>query len=430
MTTTRPRRARNSGSIFWDASRKRYVALLSVKGEDGTTQRRKFTGRSEQEVSDKLLEAQIQRKETGTVIKARDTLGSLLDEWQRRNYPLTKCRTANTHTGYDWAVNHLRDGLGHIRVSELTADDVEDFLTRKMSGNRPLGDDAVKRLVRILRTALNWGRRAGKVYRNVAMEVVVPDLGHKRPSDAFNAEELTALLTHAQQCDDDAMKWGAGRGGAPMPLFASWYVMGGMGLRPGECFGLTWDAIDFDAPHAKGEGNGVLEIRSALIREVKGGKQSLYLGPLKTSQSHRVLDIPLQVATALKAHRKRQAEHMMEAGTKWDRSSDLVFANDSGGPIDPSATRRRFRKLCALAGVPNPGGRHPHELRHTVASYLSVECELPLDQVSDVLGHRAGTSTTARVYRHRKVRRSVPWLVIHMELILPALRQPVGVSAA
>lgn len=417
----RPRRAKNSGSIFWEASRKRYVGLLTVKGADGKPERRKFTGKSEQEVSDKLFEAQVQRKETGTVVKARDTLGALLDDWQARGYTLANPRTANTRASYAWAVKHLKDGLGHLRLPDLTPDDVEDFLSRKMSGKRPLGDDAVKRLVRVLGTALKWGRRAGRVYRNVALEVVIPDHGSTRPSEAFNAEELTALMASAQGADDAAMHWGAGRGGAPMPLAAAWYVMGGMGVRPGECFGLTWDAIDFDAKHAKGDGKGVLEVRTALIREVQDGKQSLYLGPLKTPQSHRVLDMPAQVAAALRAHRRWQREHALSMGSRWDRASDLVFTNETGGPLDPSATRRRFRKLCALAKVPDPEGRHPHELRHSVSSHLLMIKELPLEAVADLLGHRAGTSTTARVYRHRKVRHSVPWAALHMGELLPPL---------
>jgi hypothetical protein len=50
--------------------------------------------------------------------------------------------------------------------------------------------------------------------------------------------------------------------------------------------------------------------------------------------------------------------------------------------------------------------RHPHELRHSVASYLSVVLGMPLEQVADVLGH-AGIGTLLAVYRQVDVSPSV-----------------------
>jgi integrase len=72
-------------------------------------------------------------------------------------------------------------------------------------------------------------------------------------------------------------------------------------------------------------------------------------------------------------------------------------------PGDHSTHRppgRRFRKLCAAAGI--PGDRHPHELRHTCASYLSVKLGMAPEQVADVLGH-SGPATLFRTCRHANI---------------------------
>lgn len=67
-----------------------------------------------------------------------------------------------------------------------------------------------------------------------------------------------------------------------------------MGLGPEACCALRWDNIEWDAPHNKDEGKGVLD--------------------------------------ALSAHRKWQ----MSAGI----GSGLVFTNEAGSLLDPSAVRR------------------------------------------------------------------------------------------
>jgi len=179
--------------------------------------------------------------------------------------------------------------------------------------------------------------------------------------------------------------------------------MAGLGLRPGECFALRWKDVDWDAKWTEGNGEGRLYVRGSLVRDQKSNL--LYVGPLKTVKSQRNLDMAPQVLDALRAHQRWQREAKMRNRAEWDQESDLVFTNDSGGPLDPSAVRRRFKKLCAAAGLPED--RHPHELRHSCASYLSVVLGVPLERVADVLGH-SGISTLLAVYRHVDVRSSVP----------------------
>ena len=71
-----------------------------------------------------------------------------------------------------------------------------------------------------------------------------------------------------------------------------------------------------------------------------------------------------------------------------------VFANPTGGPLDPRADARAFKLLCAKADVP---AQRLHDLSHSAATMM-LENELDLRTAGAVLGH-SQVSQTAR-YSH------------------------------
>ena len=84
----------------------------------------------------------------------------------------------------------------------------------------------------------------------------------------------------------------------------------------------------------------------------------------------------------------------MAAGPLW-RDHGLIFASDTGAPLDPENFSRAFAKLCTTAGL---GHWHPHELRHSGASLMLAQ-GTPLHVVSEILGH-ASITITKDVYGH------------------------------
>ena len=85
---------------------------------------------------------------------------------------------------------------------------------------------------------------------------------------------------------------------------------------------------------------------------------------------------------------------MMAAGTAW-RDHGLIFASETGAPLDPENFSRTFAKLCNRAGL---GHWHPHELRHSGASLMLAQ-GTPLHVVSEIMGH-ASITITKDVYGH------------------------------
>jgi integrase len=166
-------------------------------------------------------------------------------------------------------------------------------------------------------------------------------------------------------------------------LEALYILMLTTGIRPGEAMGLPWANVDLDA--------GKMTISQALTRRSGGNT----IGEGKTGRGGwRTLGLPAPVIRALKAHQRRQEQERKRAGERW-QDHGLVFCTPIGTPLDPDNQRRAFAELTERAGL---GRWHPHELRHSAAS-LMLQQEVPLEVVSDVLGHKS-IRITKDVYGH------------------------------
>ena len=117
------------------------------------------------------------------------------------------------------------------------------------------------------------------------------------------------------------------------------YVAAGLGLRPGEVFGLRVEDVDF------------------LRRTVKVDQQldeHQAAGPLKSSASYRVVPLPDVVGLEL-------SRHLAGIGAR-----GLVFAATDGQPVKRNSFGKVWRRAVLKAGAV---GLRLHDLRHV--SYAS-----------------------------------------------------------
>jgi integrase len=167
-------------------------------------------------------------------------------------------------------------------------------------------------------------------------------------------------------------------------LEALYLIAIGVGLRQGEILGLSWQDIDLES--------GTITVRNALQR-VDG---KLRLVEPKSMTSRRVVPAPRIVLDALRAHRTRQLEARLLAGSRWhDDPRDLVFTTTVGTPMDGIAVTRRFQVLLAEAGLPR---QRFHDLRHACASLLLAQ-GVPARVVMETLGH-SQIGLTLNTYSH------------------------------
>jgi len=355
------RRDKGEGSLFYSESQGRWLGFVDA-GYDASGKRRrvKVSARTKAEARAKL--AAVRKSiEAGVAGDQRTTVGEWLDQWVCQ-LP-SSVKSVNTVDNIKWVIDlHLKPGIGGRRLRDLTPDDVDRLLRTKAAAG--MSRSSLVRMHSVLKRALRLAERRGKLSRNVAALVDVPD-GPARRSRSLTVKQARALLTVAKDDDLEAL-----------------YVTGLMlGLRPGELLALCWGDVDLDEE--------VLHVRRTLKRE----RGRLLLGDPKTPTSRRALRMPTPVVDALRAHRANQTKVRLAAPVWQD--NDLVFCTCVGTPLDPSNLRRGFARLTRAAEL---GHWHPHELRHSAASILSAS-GVPIEQIADVLGH-AGTRTTSAVYRH------------------------------
>lgn len=104
----------------------------------------------------------------------------------------------------------------------------------------------------------------------------------------------------------------------------------------------------------------------------------------------------LRTVQAVTAHRGEPLLNEVKALSEWikqrrDDGSDFLFVSQKGGRLDRSQFFRLFRSIAAAAGLP-PEKRHPHALKHSIATHL-VAANVNLALVKQQLGHKSIGST-------------------------------------
>ena len=358
------RRGHGEDAIYFDAAKSRYVGAISVGfGPDGKRLRRKVTGRTKQEVRDKLkaVHAELDR---GLHTSATYTIRQAVDDWLEGGLP---GRSERTRSIYREASIPLLERIGAQSLRELTARDVR-------KGLEALSDRLSTRYLQIARASLARAIRYAEAHdlvgRNVATLVDPPRGQVGRPSRSLTLDQSLALLEAARESRLNA------------------YVVLSLtvGIRTEEARELHWHHVDLD-----GYPSAVQPVPPsvAVWHSVRQG------GDTKTARSRRTLALPQAAVQALREHRKRQAEDRLAAGALWQDHS-LVFASAVGTTLDAANVRREFRKITEAAGLGT--GWAPRDLRHTFVSLMSAD-GVPIEEIARLAGHNR-TATTELVYRH------------------------------
>src|SRR5262249_43866993 len=122
--------------------------------------------------------------------------------------------------------------------------------------------------------------------------------------------------------------------------------------------------------------------------------EGLVLVETKTARSRRVVSLPDVCVAALRAHRVKQIQDKLLAGSRWIETG-FVFTTGIGTPLDGETVGRRLRKLMVVAGLPP---LRFHDLRHSAASLLLAQ-GVPPRVVMEVLGH-SQIGVTMNTYSH------------------------------
>jgi integrase len=351
------RRHNNEGSITKRPDG-RWEARITLEGG----KRKRFYGKTRQEVNRRLTEALRDRDRGLPIVGERQTVGQYLTTWLQAVGPTVGPTTL--HSYEIKARVHLMPALGAIVLSKLSAQQVQAFYTAKLDGG--LSSTTVHHLHSVLRHALSDAVRLGLVARNVTDVVDPPRMRHTEMR-VYSAEEVRRFLE-------------AARGHRLEALFVLAVTTG---MRQGELLALRWRDVHFD--------EGYLQVRSSLKR-IKG---KLFIAETKTRRSRRRIALTPLACDALCRHRVGQWAERQRVEEAWC-DNDLIFTNEVGNRIHLCGFNRdKFWPIIKRAGLPRV---RFHDLRHTAATLLLSQ-GVNVKVVSEMLGH-SSVSITLDVYGH------------------------------
>jgi integrase len=360
------RRGHGEDAIYFAADKNRYIGAVSLGyGPDGRRLRRKVSGRTKQEVRDKLRVLRTEM-DAGLQPSARYTVRAAVDDWLAHGLPGRSARTVQL---YRDGVRPLTDRLGARSLRKLSAADVRSALSA-LSGE--LSTRSLQIAHNCLVRAIRQAEGDDLVGRNVAALVQPPAGREGRPSKALSVEQAQRLLRVAAgeaPAGEDVAR-------APYPLHAYVVLLLTAGLRPEEARALRWDHVDLAA--------GTV----AVWRSDRAG------GDTKTPKSRRTLKLARIAVEALRQRRVRQDADRLRAGDLW-HDSGLVFTSTLGTMLDQHNIRRGFRQITKAAGL--GADWVPRELRHTFVSIMSAG-GVPVEEIARLAGHQQ-SATTEVVYR-------------------------------
>lgn len=362
-----------------------YGAAVSLgKDAAGKRLRHVVTGKTEQEVIDKM---KLWLAQNGyieqTIINGMSYVEVLVED-----YKVNGLRERNnedvTIDNYCNLIDIFKKFFFGKRLNQIDTDEINRFfvwlVNDKVGGQYHYGTVTINRLKGLLNRMFRRAVRKGYLQTN---PVNLEDLKNfqakkqKEPVKALTDEEMEIILTKLS------------RNEIVFPVVA---LMSITGMRTQEALGLQWGDVDFV--------NGTIYIQRAITKKIErdehGNKISAQtvIGSTKTGSSKRNIEVPEEVINLLLMWKKKAP---LISQTRLGKT-DYIFGNSKS----PYWTYGGFRSSVkrALASPLEEGEKklseeeariarefHLHRLRHTVATKLSNQPGVTVFNIMQLLGH-------------------------------------------
>ncbi|MEU5112007.1 tyrosine-type recombinase/integrase [Streptomyces longwoodensis] len=356
----------------------RYRTVVDAgRDESGKRIQITITRDTKVEVKNEVARIQHQRSAGMLILPSKITLGEWLDQWleyKRRDVEETTIRT------YRLALVHVYDRIGHVRLQELTEDQVQACMDDIVANGRRKGGQAGTRLA--VSTAEGVLTRLREALGRAVVRKLIPaspaqyvriSLADKKTDKRERPKAKPWTVAEVQQFI---------AGIEPDRLYAP-LLLSLMGLRPAEVVGLRWTDLDLK----------LATLEMVNTRTMIGNVRVLEKDA-KTAAGERVLPLPGPVLDALKKYRALQARERLAAGEGYTESG-YVVVDQLGVPRNTRHLREHAYRLMRELGMRQV---RLYDARHSCLSYLAVS-GVPDVVLAAWAGH-TNASFTKRKYVH------------------------------
>lgn len=323
---TKRRAANGAGSLHYDEKRKLYIYRVTTgMDEEGRPKVKSFSGRTQEATMGKYMT--WSKKLTLAPLDPDMRMSEWADAWYEQYQHKVELSTA---ASYEYTLAHIKRYFGRMRVCDVRAVHVEDFLAEMA---KTYSASQCGKCRAMLGQIMRKAEAAELTVKNpvpLADRTNYRRMGKKSAvnKDAFTAQEVALLMAELPHT----------RIGHSIRL-----MLGG-GLSTQELLGLSDSDIAPDGSR--------VEVRRA-VKLKKGG--GMYLGDVKAEKRERRTNLPPSVWTSAWFLREN-ADGFILRGQK------------SGMPMHPN-TYRNFYK-SAVRQVEGVRVLTPHCCRHTYISHL------------------------------------------------------------
>ncbi|MFF4548656.1 tyrosine recombinase XerC [Streptomyces sp. NPDC001406] len=381
--------------IVLKGGKTRYRTVIDI-GRDADGKRKQLTITKDTKTEVKNEVDRIRGQITGGtyIAPSKTTVAKWIDEWLERKERDVEETSLNT---YRLALIHVHEHLGHIRLQELTEDQVQNFVdtlvaTGRRTGGTPgtrLAVTTVRFVLARLREALGRAVVRGLIPSNPAQYVKISladrktDKRQRRRGKPWTVGEVQQFI---KGIESDRMY--------------AVLLLSLMGLRPAEVCGLRWSDVDLTL--------GALE--TANTRTMMGNSRVVEKDT-KSEAGERGLPLPSKAADALKRFRAKQAAEKLAAGEAYT-DSGYVTVDELGAVLNIRQLRMYAYRLMGGLGLRRV---RLYDARHSCLTFLAVS-GVPDVVLAAWAGH-TNASFTKKKYVHPGVEDLRPaaaaWDVFH-----------------
>ena len=372
------RRGNGDGSIY---KRKDgiWTGKVWLEQADGTKARKTVYGKSESDVSKKLVELTGKMNLMKNSMFANKTFGQMFMDWLMvfKKSSISPRTFEGNVRNYNL---HIKPYISNMQIEDVTTPVLQQTINELL--NKGLASATVKKVKFLLNQFFDYATECELVLTNPTTKIKVrsrdvkiydSENKYKAIPPEIRMQFISALNTHP------FLK--------PLCMTAMF-----AGLRAGELLALRWENIDFKDKTINVR-NGITQVP---IFDEKGKvlSRKTVIGDTKTACSVREVPIPDILVDALKDWKKEQWVKQQLTGIDLLEPNAIVFCNQDGTVRTYAGTRHIFDRFARRHGF--FGKIHFHTLRHTYSNMLFESQENP-KIIQALLGHKS-VKTTLTVY--------------------------------